>query len=257
MNVDGIPGVRFAVWAPNARRVSVVGDFNSWDGRRHPMRQRVEAGVWELFIPRLPIGTFYKYEIIGPHGLLPLKADPVALEVEMPPRTASVVADPAPFPWSDSNWIEARAARTHPTRAPISIYEVHVGSWRRVPEEGWRGLRWEELGDQLIPYVTGLGFTHVELLPMMGHPFGGSWGYQVLSQFAPHAPYGSPAEFARFVDRCHNAGLGVILDWVPGHFPTDAHGLARLRRHAAVRARRSARGISTRVEYRALQPRAS
>src|ERR1022692_3990228 len=160
LSIEGVSGVRFAVWAPNARRVSVVGDFNGWDGRRHPMRKRVEAGVWELFIPRLPIGTVYKYEIIGPHGLLPLKADPVALEVELPPRTASVIVDPAPFPWTDSQWIEARAGRTHPTRAPISIYEVHVGSWRRVPNEGWRALRSGELGDQLIPYVTGLGFTH-------------------------------------------------------------------------------------------------
>ncbi len=226
MEIDGIPGARFAVWAPNARRVSVVGDFNAWDGRRHPMRKRVEAGIWELFIPRLPIGTLYKYEILGAQGLLPLKADPVALEVEMPPRTAAVIADPAPFHWTDADWLAARASHTHPTRAPLSIYEVHVGSWRRVAHEGGRALRWDELGDQLIPYVTGLGFTHVELLPIMGHPFGGSWGYQVLSQFAPQPDYGSPADFARFVDRCHGAGLGVILDWVPGHFPIDAHGLA-------------------------------
>jgi len=225
MEIEGIPGVRFAVWAPNAQRVSVVGDFNGWDGRRHMMRKRIEAGIWELFIPRLPIGMPYKYEIVGPQGLLPLKADPVALQIERPPHTASVIADPAPFPWTDGDWLGARAGRD-PTHLPLSIYEVHVGSWRRVAEEGWRALRWSELGDQLIPYATGLGFTHVELLPIMGHPFGGSWGYQVLSQFAPHAPYGSPAEFAQFVDRCHNAGLGVILDWVPGHFPMDAHGLA-------------------------------
>jgi len=226
MEIHGILGVRFAVWAPNAQRVSVVGEFNGWDGRRHPMRKRVEAGVWELFIPRLPVGTLYKYEIVGPHGLLPLKADPVALEAETPPRTASVIADPAPFRWTDADWFAARAGRTQPTHAPLSIYEVHVGSWRRVAHEGGRALRWDELGDQLIPYVTGLGFTHVELLPIMGHPFGGSWGYQVLSQFAPQADYGSPADLARFVDRCHGAGLGVILDWVPGHFPTDVHGLA-------------------------------
>ena len=225
MEIDGIAGVRFAVWAPNAQRVSVVGDFNAWDGRRHLMRKRIEAGIWELFIPRLPAGMPYKYEIVGPQGLLPLKADPVALEVEEPPRTASVIADPRPFTWTDADWMLARAG-LDPQRLPISIYEVHLGSWRRVAEEGWRGLRWTELGDQLIPYATGLGFTHIELLPIMGHPFGGSWGYQVLSPFAPHAPYGTPAQFARFVDRCHNAGLGVILDWVPGHFPTDAHGLA-------------------------------
>jgi 1,4-alpha-glucan branching enzyme len=227
MTLHAVPGVRFALWAPNARRVSVVGDFNGWDGRRHLMRKRVEAGVWELFIPRLPIGSIYKYELLGPHGLLPLKSDPVALQVEAPPRTASIVADPSPFPWSDQGWLEARSRDPGLLHRPLSIYEVHVGSWRRVPEQGWRQLTWDELGDQLIPYVLGLGFTHVELLPVMGHPFGGSWGYQVLSQFAPHATHGDPAGLARFVDRCHNAGLGVILDWVPGHFPTDAHGLAQ------------------------------
>jgi 1,4-alpha-glucan branching enzyme len=226
LSVDGVGGVRFAVWAPNAQRVSVVGDFNGWDGRRHPMRKRVEAGVWELFIPRLPIGSAYKYEILGPHGLLPQKADPVALQMEAPPRTASVVADPAPFTWSDSQWCSNRARNGQLLHAPLAIYEVHAPSWRLKPQEGWRGLNWDELGDQLIPYVTGLGFTHVELLPIMGHPFGGSWGYQVLSQYAPQATLGEPVAFARFVDRCHNAGLGVILDWVPGHFPTDAHGMA-------------------------------
>jgi 1,4-alpha-glucan branching enzyme len=226
MNIEGVAGVRFAVWAPNARRVSVVGDFNGWDGRRHSMRKRVEAGVWELFIPRLPAGTLYKYEILGGHGLLPLKADPVALQVEAPPRSASVVSDPTPFNWNDARWLEARAANNALLHAPLSIYEVHAGSWRRVAGQGWRALNWDELGDQLIPHVTGLGFTHIELLPVMGHPFSGSWGYQVLSQYAPQATFGAPAAFARFVDRCHSAGVGVILDWVPGHFPTDAHGLA-------------------------------
>jgi 1,4-alpha-glucan branching enzyme len=225
LSVDNIVGVRFAVWAPNARRVSVVGDFNGWDGRRHPMRKRVEAGVWELFIPRLPIGTIYKYEILGPHGLLPLKADPVALQVEVTPRTASVVADPAPFEWIDARWLQARALVGQQLHAPISIYEVHAASWRRNPSD-WRSLNWDELGEQLIPYVRELKFTHIELLPIMGHPFGGSWGYQVLSQYAPQAQFGEPAAFARFVDSCHNAGIGVLLDWVPGHFPTDAHGLA-------------------------------
>ncbi len=225
MEVEGVAGVRFAVWAPNARRVSVVGDFNGWDGRRHPMRKRVEAGVWELFVPRLPVGTIYKYEILGPHGLLPLKADPVALQAEPPPATASVVADPTPFRWSDGAWLQARAAAGQHLHAPVSIYEVHAGSWRRHAHD-WQPLNWDELAEQLIPYVTQLRFTHVELLPIMAHPFGGSWGYQVVSQYAPHAPLGPPAAFARFVDRCHAAGLGVILDWVPGHFPTDAHGLA-------------------------------
>jgi 1,4-alpha-glucan branching enzyme len=219
MTVEGVHGVRFAVWAPNAQRVSVVGDFNGWDGRRHPMRMRVEAGVWELFIPRLPPGTVYKYEILGPHGLLPLKADPVALHIESPPRTASIVADPAPLCWNDAEWLAARASNAGLTHGPMSIYEVHAGSWRA-------GRDWDQLGDELIPYVSQLGFTHIELLPVMGHPFGGSWGYQVLSQYAPAAQYGTGPQFARFVDRCHAAGLGVILDWVPGHFPTDPHGLA-------------------------------
>jgi 1,4-alpha-glucan branching enzyme len=226
MVIEGAQGVRFAVWAPNAQRVSVVGDFNAWDGRRHPMRKRVEAGVWELFVPRLPVGSVYKYEILGPNGSLALKADPVALQTEAPPRTASVVSDPAPFRWSDAPWINARSSNGQLRGAPLAIYEVHAPSWRRLPQDGWRGLNWEELGDQLIPYVRDLGFTHIELLPVMGHPFGGSWGYQVLSQFAPQATLGEPAACARFVDRCHNAGLGVILDWVPGHFPTDSHGLA-------------------------------
>ena len=225
-SIDGIAGVRFAVWAPNAQRVSVVGDFNVWDGRRHPMRKRVEAGVWELFIPRLPAGTLYKYEILGPHGLLPLKADPVALQVEPPPSTASVVPDATPFRWSDAHWLEARGANNALLHAPLSIYEVHAASWRRVDAQGGRSLNWDELGDQLIAHVIGLGFTHIELLPVMGHPFSGSWGYQVLSQYAPQATFGEPSAFARFVDRCHAAGVGVILDWVPGHFPTDAHGLA-------------------------------
>jgi 1,4-alpha-glucan branching enzyme len=225
MSIGAVPGVRFAVWAPNAQRVSVVGDFNGWDGRRHPMRRRVEAGVWELFVPRLPIGSVYKYEVLGPHGSLALKADPVALQAEAPPRTASVVSDPAPFHWSDASWIDGRRSNGQLRGAPLAIYEVHAPSWRRLAQDGWRSLNWDELGDQLIPYVRELGFTHIELLPVMGHPFGGSWGYQVLSQYAPHATLGTPAAFARFVDRCHNAALGVILDWVPGHFPTDAHGL--------------------------------
>jgi len=226
MSVDGIAGVRFAVWAPNAQRVSVVGDFNVWDGRRHAMRKRVEAGVWELFIPRLPTGALYKYEILGPQGLLPLKADPVALQVEPPPRNASVVPDATPFRWSDAAWLAARGANNALLHAPLSIYEVHAGSWRRLADQGGRPLDWDELGDQLIAHVVALGFTHIELLPVMGHPFSGSWGYQVLSQYAPQATFGEPSAFARFVDRCHAAGVGVILDWVPGHFPTDAHGLA-------------------------------
>ncbi|KIF80869.1 1,4-alpha-glucan branching protein GlgB [Noviherbaspirillum autotrophicum] len=227
MTIDGVAGTRFAVWAPNARRVSVVGDFNQWDGRRHPMRLRLEAGVWELFIPRLKSGARYQYEIVGVDGnVLPLKADPVARATEPPPSTVSVVASDLPFRWSDGDWMASRAARHH-AAAPLSIYEVHAGSWLRILEEDSRSLNWHELGDRLIPYALGMGFTHIEFLPIMEHPFGGSWGYQPLGLFAPTARFGPPAGFASFVDRCHAAGLGVILDWVPAHFPTDAHGLVR------------------------------
>jgi len=226
MVIDGVAGARFAVWAPNARRVSVVGDFNLWDGRRHPMRRRIEAGVWELFIPRLGSGERYKYEIIGAGGnLLPLKADPVARATEAPPSTASVVASSIPFSWTDDSWMATRTQRQRPD-APISIYEVHAGSWLRILEEDGRSLNWHELGDRLIPYAADMGFTHIEFLPIMEHPFGGSWGYQPLGLFAPSARFGTPAGFASFVDRCHAAGLGVILDWVPAHFPSDEHGLA-------------------------------
>ncbi|MEK1940490.1 MAG: 1,4-alpha-glucan branching protein GlgB, partial [Pseudomonas sp.] len=224
MEQNGIPGVRFAVWAPNARRVSVVGHFNGWDGRRHVMRARHPSGVWELFIPRLQPGEVYKYEILGAHGVLPLKADPIALATELPPATGSVVSKPLDFTWNDQQWMDNRQhGQAH--NQPLSIYEMHVGSWRH--HEDGRVLKWGELADQLIPYIHELGFTHVELMPIMEHPFGGSWGYQLLSQFAPSARYGSPEDFAAFVDRLHGAGIGVILDWVPAHFPTDSHGLAR------------------------------
>ncbi|MEN3366132.1 MAG: 1,4-alpha-glucan branching enzyme [Burkholderiales bacterium] len=227
MTIDGVAGTRFAVWAPNAQRVSVVGDFNHWDGRRHPMRSRVEAGIWELFIPRQTAGTRYQYEIVGPDGnVLPLKADPVARATEAPPSTVSVVAPVTSFRWTDEAWMANREQRHRPD-APISVYEVHVGSWLRILEEGGRSLNWNELADRLIPYARGMGFTHLELLPIMEHPFGGSWGYQPLGIFAPSARFGTPAGFAAFVDRCHAAGLGVVLDWVPAHFPSDEHGLAR------------------------------
>ncbi|WP_075217696.1 1,4-alpha-glucan branching protein GlgB [Mongoliimonas terrestris] len=222
--VEGVPGVRFAVWAPNARRVSVVGDFNAWDGRRHPMRLRRECGVWELFLPRLGPGERYKYEIMAADGtVLPLKADPLARRFEHPPATASIVADPAPFAWTDEAWLTARADRQAAT-APMSIYEVHPGSWRRRPDGA---VDWAFLADTLVPYVRHMGFTHIEFLPITEHPFGGSWGYQPLGMFAPTARYGEPADFARFVDRCHQEEVGVILDWVPAHFPADSHGLAR------------------------------
>jgi 1,4-alpha-glucan branching enzyme len=225
--IDGVRGVRFAVWAPNAQRVSVVGDFNSWDGRRNPMRLRREAGVWELFIPRLGPGERYKFELIGPQGhLLPQKADPVARSAEAAPGSASIVARADPFPWTDSDWMNARAAR-QTEASPISVYEVHAGSWLRLEEEGNRSLDWTELADRLIPYVSGMGFTHIELLPITEYPFGGSWGYQPLGLFAPTGRYGTPEDFAEFINRCHEAGLGVILDWVPAHFPTDVWGLAQ------------------------------
>ncbi|HEX8930960.1 MAG TPA: 1,4-alpha-glucan branching protein GlgB, partial [Actinomycetota bacterium] len=223
--LDGIAGFGFAVWAPNARRASVVGDFNNWDGRRHPMRLRREAGVWEMFVPRLRVGALYKYELCGPDwSVLPLKADPVARQTEMPPATASRVASALPFDWTDEAWMAGRAAR-HEPGAPISIYEVHPGSWWHKADGS--PPDWDLLGDRLIPYVRGMGFTHLEFMPVMEHPFGGSWGYQPLGQFAPSARYGTPAGFARFVDQAHAAGIGVILDWVPAHFPTDAHGLYR------------------------------
>ncbi|MCG6122478.1 MAG: 1,4-alpha-glucan branching protein GlgB [Microvirga sp.] len=224
--IDGVEGVIFAIWAPNARRVSVVGDFNSWDGRRHPMRLRYEAGVWELFVPRLPVGERYKYEIVGPDGSLqPLKADPLARRTEAPPATASIVAPAFDFDWGDDEWMAERAARQRPD-APMAIYEVHAASWLRPEGDPRATLDWDALAARLIPYVAGLGFTHVEFLPLAEHPFGGSWGYQPLGLFAPSARYGSPEGFARFVDAAHRAGIGVIVDWVPAHFPSDAHGLA-------------------------------
>jgi 1,4-alpha-glucan branching enzyme len=222
MRIEGIDGVRFAVWAPNASRVSVIGDFNSWDGRRHPMRRRIEAGLWEIFIPRLRPGALYKFELRDAWGhTLPAKADPVALQAEVPPATASIVADPMPFLWTDDDW-RARADGAA-LRKPVSIYEVHVASWIRVdghvPD-------WAELADRLVAYVTGMGFTHVEFMPVMHHPFRGSWGYQPLGQFCPTADMGSPTDLAALINRMHGAGIGVILDWVPAHFPTDSHGLA-------------------------------
>ena len=223
--VDGVDGVSFAVWAPNARRVSVIGDFNGWDGRRHPMRLRHRAGVWEIFIPRAHVGARYKYEMLGPSGHpLPSKADPMARQAETAPGTASIVASALKHEWRDQSWMNDRAAR-HEPGAPISVYEVHLGSWLHSGVRAGHG--WDDLGDRLIEYVASMGFSHIELMPIMEHPFGGSWGYQPLGMFAPTARYGTPAQFAAFVDRCHQAGIGVILDWVPAHFPNDAHGLAQ------------------------------
>ena len=221
--VGGVPGLRCAVWAPNARRVAVVGDFNSWDARRHGMRLRHRAGVWEIFLPGVQPGDRYKFAITDAVGHQRLKADPCARRSEAPPATASVVDDPAPYPWKDDAWMQERRAR-HAPAAALSIYEVHAGSWA-APGAG--ACLWDQLADKLPAYARAMGFSHVELMPIMEHPFGGSWGYQPLGMFAPTARYGPPAAFARFVDRCHDAGIGVILDWVPAHFPDDPHGLAR------------------------------
>ncbi|MFU0504415.1 1,4-alpha-glucan branching protein GlgB [Pseudaminobacter sp. NGMCC 1.201702] len=222
---DGVEGTVFCVWAPNARRVSVVGDFNAWDGRRHPMRKRIGVGVWELFIPGLARGAFYKYEILGVHGdVLPLKADPVSFAQQNPPETASIVCGPVDHAWSDGDWMTSRA-QVQPVSEPISIYELHLGSWRRSGDGEL--LDYDAIADLLVPYVNEMGFTHVELLPITEHPFTGSWGYQPIGLFAPTRRFGPPEAFARFVDRLHQGGIGVIVDWVPAHFPSDAHGLVR------------------------------
>ena len=223
--LEGIDGVAFAVWAPNAHCVSVVGDFNGWDGRRHPMRKRHDAGVWELFVPGLSRDALYKFEIVGARGdRLPLKCDPLSFAQEAPPSTASRVHGLLRHAWGDHAWMERRG-RAQDRSAPISIYEVHLGSWRRG--EGNSFLTYDEIADLLIPYVSDLGFTHIELLPISEHPFSGSWGYQPIGLFSPTARFGPPEAFARFVDRCHQAGLGVLIDWVPAHFPSDPHGLVR------------------------------
>ncbi len=222
---QGVEGVAFAVWAPNAHRVSVVGDFNGWDGRRMPMRN--VGGFWELFLPGLRPGHLYKYEIVGADGqLLPLKADPQAERAERPPNTASIIAEPSRHLWQDGRWMAERWERND-RQAPISIYEVHLGSWRRNLAENGRYLTYRELAGQLVPYAAEMGFTHLELMPVTEYPFDGSWGYQPISLFAPTSRYGAPDDFRAFVDACHGAGLGLLLDWVPGHFPTDPHGLGR------------------------------
>ncbi len=222
---DGVEGMAFVVWAPNARRVSVVGDFNAWDGRRHVMRKRVEAGAWELFIPGIGKGLYYKYEIVGAHGnLLPLKTDPFAFATEAPPDTSAVTYGLVEHDWRDAAWMADRAA-VNDLSAPISIYEVHLGSWRR--RDGNEYLDYDQLGEELIPYVKELGFTHVEFLPVSEHPFSGSWGYQPIGLYAPTSRFGTPEGFARLVDKAHREDIGVIIDWVPAHFPTDAHGLAQ------------------------------
>jgi 1,4-alpha-glucan branching enzyme len=222
---EGHDGVHFAVWAPNASRVSVVGDFNGWDGRRHVMRKRLDTGIWEIFIPGASEGQGYKYELLDAAGhLLPLKSDPFGFAAELRPKTASRVARTDQFIWKDKSYLVDRAKHDR-RRVPMSIYEVHLGSWRR--KDAVEFLTYDELAETLVPYATGMGFTHIELLPITEHPFDPSWGYQPTGLYAPTARFGDPAGFARFVDAAHDAGLGVILDWVPAHFPTDEHGLAR------------------------------
>ena len=222
---EGVDGTAFAVWAPNAARVSVVGDFNIWDGRRHPMRRRGSTGVWETFIPGLGEGTNYKYEIRGPHdAVMPLKADPVGFGSEHPPANASVVRSLGDTVWQDGAWMTSRAAHQN-IESAISIYEVHLGSWKRAA--GDRMLSYHELAAQLVDYVVDMGFTHIELMPISEFPFDGSWGYQPVGLFAPTIRHGTPPEFRAFMDVAHQKGIGVLLDWVPGHFPTDAHGLGR------------------------------
>ena len=221
---EGVDGTAFVVWAPNARRVSVVGHFNAWDGRRHAMRRRGATGVWEIFLPGIGRGETYKYEILNAYGhLQPLKADPVGFCAEMPPATASVVYGKVRHDWSDAGWIAAR--RSDQRAEPVSIYEVHLGSWRRTLENDM--LDYAALGAELIDYVGEMGFTHVEFLPLSEHPFSGSWGYQPVGMFAPTSRFGTPEDFAAMVDRLHGAGIGVIVDWVPAHFPNDAHGLGQ------------------------------
>ena len=224
--IDGVAGTYFALWAPNAQRVSVVGDFNAWDGRFHMMRRLGPSGVWEIFLPGVGEGAHYKYELRGPSGEVFLKTDPYATFAQHDWRTACMVYDLTRYGWNDDAWMRERARRD-PYQRPMSIYEVHLGSWRQVPEENNRPLSYRELAHDLVDYVLEMGFTHVELMPVMEHPFDGSWGYQVVNFFAPSSRFGKPDDFRYLVDHLHQAGIGVLLDWVPGHFPRDAHGLAR------------------------------
>ena len=216
---DGAPGARFAVWAPNAQYVSVVGDFNGWDRGTHPLRSLGPSGIWEGFVPGVKKGAVYKFHVASKHALYRAdKADPFALHAEAPPKTGSVVWD-LDFQWSDADWMKKRKAKNS-LEAPMSVYEVHLGSWRR-------GLSYDDLAEQLTAYVVEMGFTHVELLPVMEHPYGGSWGYQVTSYYAPTSRFGDPDGFRRLVEALHQAGIGVILDWVPAHFPKDEFALAK------------------------------
>jgi len=226
---QGVSGVVFAVWAPNARAINVVGDFNQWSGARHPMRQLNTSGYWEAFVPGLGKGATYKFEVYGADGSRVLKADPCARYFETPPKTASIVWDSSAYAWQDDEWMAARDSLSRRSAkregGPMSIYEVHLGSWQRSPDG--KLLTYRDMAARMVPYVKEMGFTHVELLPVMEHPYTGSWGYQVIGFFAPTSRFGTPEDFKFLVDTFHQAGIGVILDWVPGHFPKDQHGLAR------------------------------
>lgn len=223
VQINGVPGVQFRVWAPNAKRVSVIGDFNRWDGRRHPMRRHLNSGIWEIFIPSLSQGTLYKYELFTNYrNYVVAKSDPIGFYHELRPSTASIVWDINKHQWQDDQWM-ANRDKTNSRTAPIAIYELHLGSWKR---NGDQWLTYQELTAQLIPYIKEMGYTHIELLPIAEHPYDGSWGYQVTGYFAPTSRHGTPDDFMAFVDACHQAGIGVILDWVPAHFPRDQHGLS-------------------------------
>jgi 1,4-alpha-glucan branching enzyme len=224
--VDGVPGVAFAVWAPSASRVSVVGNFNQWDGRYHPMRSLGVSGVWELFIPGLGEGELYKFELRDQRGKLHIKTDPYGTYFESPPNNASIVCNPRRHEWKDTAWMDRRKAAAGQLDRPMSVYEVHLGSWRRKPEDANRPLTYRELAPALADYVVEMGFTHIEIMPVSEHPFEGSWGYQVTGFFAPTHRFGPPEDFAFFVDHLHQRGIGVLLDWVPAHFPRDIFALA-------------------------------
>ncbi|WP_426360086.1 1,4-alpha-glucan branching protein GlgB [Pseudocolwellia sp. HL-MZ19] len=227
--VNGIKGVNFVIWAPDARRISVVGDFNFWDGRCHMMRKHPGGGVWDIFIPNVAGDVNYKYEIRGKDGdTLPLKADPYAYKMQLAPQNASVTVNDSDYEWQDKKWMEQRAADSNQYHGPVSIYEVHLGSWRRKGGEYNDYLNYRELAEQLVPYIAYMGFTHVQMMPVSEFPFDGSWGYQPIGMFAPTCRFGSPEDFKYFVDCCHEKNIGVLLDWVPGHFPTDIHGLGKL-----------------------------
>ncbi len=225
MVMDGVQGTSFSVWAPSAKRVSVIGEFNNWDGRLYPMRSLGSSGVWELFIPGVPPGELYKFEVKTQMGDLRVKTDPLARRMELPPHTASIVEE-SHYKWGDDNWMKVRAQKDI-TREPVNIYELHLGSWARIPEEGHRSLSYREVAPRLVEHVKKLGFTHIEVMPLAEHAFYPSWGYQVTGYYAPTARYGSPDDLKAFVDYCHQHGVGVIMDWVPAHFPKDDFSLRR------------------------------